>query len=285
MKRLLIGLFCAVLSHAVFAGSLDAIRKQVQASTVVTGVIDVASDGHVLGYTIDRPEKLPEAVVGLIKQGVPTWKFEPAVQDGKPVQAKAKMSIRVVAKYLDKEHMTVGITGAQFEKANAQAGESVSYGDRAWPHYPADAVRARVSGTVYLLLRVGPQGQVEDAVAQQVNLALVDTEAGMEHWRKVLADASLRAAKRWTFHPPTSGEHLHDPYWVARVPVKFTLRSMGARKEGEYGQWDAYVPGPIQPVMWPDKDKMFSGAADAMAGDGLFQLDQGLHLNTPLNGA
>jgi hypothetical protein len=285
MKRLWSGVLIATLSHAALAGNLDNVRKEVQASMLVTGTIDVAPDGNVAGYNIDHSDKLPKPVNELIAQGVPTWKFEPPTSDGKPVLAKANMSLRIVAKYLDKEHMALTIGGAQFGKKNVRPGEEVEYKDHSVkPHYPMEAARSRVSGTVYVLLRVRPDGQVQDAVAQQVNLKSIDTESGMEHWRKLFSDAALHAATRWTFTPPTIGTHVHDPYWVARVPVAFSVDRWDNGKN-DYGKWNVYIPGPIQPVMWPDKDKMFTGAPDAMPGDGLYQVEQSLRLTTPLNGA
>jgi outer membrane biosynthesis protein TonB len=272
MKRVLTGLLIAMLSHVALAGTRADVRKQVQASLLVTGTVDVGADGSVKSYSIDRSDVLPKPVDELIAKGVPNWKFEPATQNGNPVQTKAKMTLRIVAKYLDKDHMSITFGGAQFPKENVQPGENVSYKDRPQPKYPQEAIDARVSGTVYLLLRIGPHGEVQDVAAEQVNLALVDNEMKMKHWRTVLGETALRAARRWTFNTPTSGEHVHDAYWVARVPVRFNLLPMGAREVDTYGQWDVYVPGPVQPPLWPDKDKMFTGAPDAMAGEGLFQL-------------
>jgi hypothetical protein len=287
MKRLLAGWLMAVLSCVALAGTRADVRKQVQASMLVTGTVEVGTDGSVLGYTIDRSDRLPKPVDELIAKGVPTWKFEPATQDGHPVKAKARMSLRIVARYVDKDHMAITFGGAQFPKADEQPGASITYKDRKNPRYPQEAVEARVSGTVYLLLRVGPHGEVQDAAAEQVNLAIVDNETMMKHWRTVLGHTALSAVKNWTFNTPTTGEHVHDAYWIARVPIRFDLKPMGAggKEEDTYGRWDVYVPGPVEPPMWPDRDKMFTGAPDAMAGDGLFQLDQGLHLATPLNGA
>ncbi|HEY0198759.1 MAG TPA: energy transducer TonB [Rhodanobacter sp.] len=285
MKHLLTGLLVALLSATVYAKGLDPALEQMRASMLLSGSIEVGPDGSVRSYSLDRADRVPAEVRGLVDKAAHVWKFEPILQDGKPAIAKAKMSLRIVATPVDNEHMTISIAGAQFGQKGNKPGEEVSYKDRAPPRYPMSAVQARVSGTVYLLLRVNRQGRVADALAQQINLDVRADKRSMERWRKVLGDAALRATSQWTFNPPTSGKHLHDDYWVARVPVVFNLRPSGMPIVDEYGKWRGYMPGPLQPVMWPDKDKMFSGAADAISGDGLFQLDQGLHLTTPLNGA
>lgn len=285
MKRLLMGCCLAMLACMVSAADLSATMKQARASMLLTGSVEVTPDGTVRSYAIDRSDRVPEEVRALVEKASRVWKFEPVLQDGKPVNAKASMSLRVMAEAVDSTHTRISIAGAQFGKESAVPGDSISYKDRPRHFYPLSAVDARVSGTAYLLLRIGRQGEVDDAVAQQVNLDWSGDVRNQSRWRKVLGDAALHAARRWTFHTPTTGKHVQDDYWVARVPVVFGLRQAGAPQVDDYGQWHAYLPGPIQPVMWPDKDKMFSGAPDAIAGDGLFQLDQGLHLATPLNGA
>jgi hypothetical protein len=283
MKRLLLGLICILLGHVVLASGADAVRKQAQASMLVMGSIDVAPDGSVQSYAIDHADKLPPVVVELLDKNVPTWKFEPVCVDGKPVLATAKMSLRIVARRSDDHHFSAGIVGAQFGQDHEVATDSISYKTREQPHYPAMAVENRVSGTVYLLLRVGRQGQVEDAATEQVNLGVYASEVDMERFRSVLATAALKASEQWTFNVPTTGKHVTDDYWVARVPVNFSLSA--DRKPDLYGQWQSYVPGPRQLVPWIEKGRLMAGDADATPAGGIYQLEQGLHLTTSLGGS
>lgn len=284
MKRFLMGLFCALLSAAALAAGPAAVRKRVQASMLLTGTIVVAPDGSVSSYAIDKPEKLPPMVTGLIAESIPRWKFEPTLLDGKPVAAKAKMSVRFVAKPVGDDKYSVGISGAEF--GQNVPGESITYKDRVAPTYPHEAARSRVSGTVYLLLRVERQGQVQEAVAEQVNLVVVDNDEEMERWRKMLANSALAAARKWTFNLPTSGEHMNDEYWVARVPVTYGLGRYDELRADDYGKWQPYVPGPRQPVPWIDEQRLLSGSADALPDEGLHPLVRdGLRLITPHDGA
>jgi TonB family protein len=283
MKRFLIGLFCALLSVAALAAGPGEVRKRVQASMLLTGKIVVAPDGNVRSYAVDQAEKLPPAVAGLIANNVPRWKFEPTLLDGKPVAAEAKMSFRVVAEPVDGGKFSMGISGAEF--GQGKPGESISYNKRVRVIYPPEAAQARVSGTVYLVLRVGRQGQVVDVVAQQVNMRVLASDSELERWRQVLARSAMRAARQWTFNPPTSGKWVDADYWVARVPVNFNLRTPGMPKEESYGQWQEYVPGPRQPIPWFDKEQMASTSADALPDGDIRQVDQGLRLTSPLNGS
>lgn len=148
MKRLLLGLFCVLLSGATLAAGPNAVRKRAQASMLVTGSVEVAPDGSVRGYAIDQPDQLPPVVVDLIRKNVPTWTFVPVLVDGRPVAAKAKMSLRMVAKRIDDQHESIGITGAQFGQKDADAAEDISYKNHPSPQYPGLSLRAHVSGTV-----------------------------------------------------------------------------------------------------------------------------------------
>lgn len=284
MKRWLLGLLCVLLSGAALAAGPTEVRKRIQASMLLTGSIVVAPDGSVRSYAIDKAEKLPSAVSELIANSIPHWKFEPTLLDGKPVAAKAKMSLRLVAKPVGDDNYSISISGTQF--GQDAPGESISYKDRVAPTYPYQAVQARVSGTVYLVLRVGRQGRVQEAEAEQVNLAVVANDLELERWRKVLARSALMAARKWTFNLPRSGEHMNDEYWIAWVPVTYSLRVFGERPVYEYGKWEAYVPGPRQLVPWIDDPRLLSGSVDALPEGGIHLLGRdGLRLITPLGGA
>ena len=282
MKRFLMGLFCVLLSAAALAAGPNEVRKRVQASMLLTGKIVVAPDGSVRSYIVDKAEKVPPAVISLIANNVPRWKFEPTLLDGKPVAAEAEMSFRVVAKPIGDDNFSISINGAEF--GQGKRGESISSKKRVRPVYPPEAVHSLVSGTVYLLLRVGRQGQVVDAVSEQVNMTVLGSDAELERWRQVLANSALRAARQWTFDPPTSGKGVDAEYWLARVPVNFNLHIDGMPRNGGYGEWQEYVPGPRQPVPWFDNKQMASSSADALPDGDIQQVDQGLHLTSPLNG-
>jgi len=287
MKRWLLGICCVALSCAALAAGPNVVRKRAQASMLVTGTIEVAPDGSVHGYALDQADKLPPGVVGLIGKDVPAWTFQPVLIDGKPVLAKAKMSLRIVAKRVDDEHASISITGAQFGQQGGVAGETTSYKTRPAPKYPWMEQQARVSGTVYLLLRVGRNGQVEDAAAEQVNLAVYASDSDMERFRDDLAKAALAAATHWTFNTPTKGKHASDDHWVARVPVNFQMTPFGGpQPEEAYGKWQSYIPGPHALVPWMiEKDKLISGEVDAIPAGSIYQVDEGFRLTTPLGGA
>jgi hypothetical protein len=281
MKRLLIGWFCLLLSGAAAAANVAAMRKQVESSVLVTGTIVVAPDGHVAGYALDRPEKLAEPVVGLIGKAVPWWRFQPVLLAGKPVTAKARMSLRIVARRTENNQYELGIHGVNFGDGSSK--DRLRPLQQTPPRYPQEALHARVAGTVYLVVQIDRQGQVRDVIAQQVNLAAVGSEHVMQHWRDVLANASIKAARQWVFDPAGASA---DEFRVVRAPIAYALNlSPPGSKDDGYGRWDSYVPGPQQPVPWFDKSHLISDNVDALPSGGVYPMQQSLTLMTPLNKA
>lgn len=281
MKRWLIGLFCVLLSGAALAAGPAAVRKRVQASMLLTGTIVVAPDGSVSQYSVDHAEKLPPEVSGLLAKAVPAWRFAPVVVDGKPVIAKTTMSMRIVARPVSNDKYSIGVAGVIFNDGQDKTGESITWKNEVQPVYPRDAVDLGVSGTVYVLARVDRQGRVVEAIARQVDLGIIASDEQLAVWRRMLADATMRAVKRSTFDPPTVGKSAADPYWQVAFPVAFAL---AAGTASSYGQWQLYVPGPVQEAPWVDK-RVLAGSADAMPDGGIYQANPVLHLLTPLKGS
>jgi hypothetical protein len=264
-----------LLSGAAFAGGPGAVRKQIESSLLVKGTIDISADGRVLGHALERAGTLPEGVVGMIDKAVPQWRFEPVELREGTTRARAPMSLRIVAKKLDADSFIVQIRGAQF--GSYAPDEVASSRQMTPPRYPQAAAYAGVGGTVYTVLRIGRDGRVEDAIAEQVNLRVIASEPVMARWRKVLAQAALHAARGWAFNPPTKRADVDAPYWLVRVPVDFIAPD---QKQPEEHEWHAYVPGPRETVPWdPEASSM---GADALAAGGVYPVGRGLRLLTPL---
>lgn len=283
MKRFFVGVTSLAFTGLVVAAGPGAVRKQVEASMLLTGDIVVAPDGSVKSYELDKSDKIPADVAGLIGSATQRWHFEPVMRDGQAVTAKARMSIRVVASHPtpDSKDFVAHIAGATFGDYDDASTEKVTYVERKPPGYPELAARSHVGGTVYVLLRIGRDGKVIDAEAEQVNLSVVASDGDMKVWRKVLAAPSVAAAKQWTFRIPTTGEHAGDRYYVTRVPVMYRLERTAP--DANYGVWQAYVPGPRETASWAHDDRTAGGSTDALP-DGQIQLvGAGLKLTTPVS--
>ncbi|WP_333681753.1 energy transducer TonB [Dyella sp.] len=283
MKRWMAGVLCALLACTVWAsGGPGEVRKQAEASMLVTGWIEVMPDGSVHNYTIDHPEKIPVAISDLIQRNVPKWQFK--LEDHEDVIRRARMNIRIIAKRVDDQHDSIAISGASFGEGDAKPTDSITYKDRTSPHYPSDAVNARVGGTVFLYARIGRDGRVQNIAVEQVNLGVYGSEAQMRHYRKVLGDAALNSIKNWTFNIPTTGKQMMDPYWDGVIPVTFEVNDVSAPKKDTYGRWEAYVPGPRESIPWM-KSSHLASSPDTIPEGGFSQVDQPVQLKTALDGA
>lgn len=85
------------VSFDTFAG-IKEVRQQIEASMLVMGYVYIEPDGRVGRLELDQTEKLPPAVKQLMESAAPQWQFDPAKVDGVARKAKARMSLRVVAK-------------------------------------------------------------------------------------------------------------------------------------------------------------------------------------------
>lgn len=277
MKRLLLGVVGLLLAGSALAGGPRAVRERVEASMVVTGSIGVTPQGTVLAYTLDHPEKLPPVVAEVIGKAIPRWTFQPVLRAGKPVAAKASMSLRVVAQSTGDGKFRLFVRSAYF----GDPAQGIRKDKGTPPRYPREAIRQRLDATVYLALRIDRAGKVTDAAAQQVNLRAIADDNTLERWRKLFAQSSLEAARKWGFTPAEASDP--ELYRVVRVPVSYRInQGSGTPPKLAYGEWETYVPGPLEPVPWPDADQLLSGGADALPDDGVFGRSS-LSLLTPLD--
>lgn len=279
MKRMLYAIPLLLVPALAMATGVSAPYRNVQASMLVSGDIEVAPDGSVMQYTLDRPAELPSQVKGMLAKAVPTWKFQPVIVDGKPVIAKAAMTVRVVAKPVDKENFRISVESAHF--GHQEGDPAIKSIRKQQPVYPRSAINDRVSGVVYVIARVDASGKVADVAAQQVNLHNSGSAVQLKRWRGELAQASVHAIQNWTFTPAASGAASGR---LVRMPVTFVLRSGVASSKPRYGQWDVYVPGPVQLIPWLD-NRLLSAGVDAVSDGAIDQVGQGLQLLTPLTGA
>jgi hypothetical protein len=276
---ILLGLSLALLAPVLPVGadtSRQAVRDSVEMSMLVTGSVDIDADGHVIGHTLDQPDKLPLVVRKLIDEVVPQWRFEPVKLGPGTNRGRARMGLRVIAKKTAPDSYSLRIGGASFGAEGGVEGKTITSRSMRPPQYPQGAARARVSGTVYLILKIGREGAVEDAFAEQVNLTVLGNERQMTQGRKLLSDASTLAARRWRFNVPTQGDLADDPAWFVRVPVAFMFP--GTAKSG-YGEWLAYVPGPRNQAPWRTEQ---DAAADALIAGEVYPVGSGPKLLTPL---
>lgn len=265
-------------------GGIGGVRDRVESSLVVRGELSIEADGSVSALQLDKEEALPSGVVSMVRGAASKWRFEPIMQEGVAVPVSAPMSLRVVARMLDADRFEISLRGVNFSRLDREDPQNIARVSMTPPRYPEQAFRSGVSGSVYLLLKVGRDGGVEDAFAEQVNLTFISRENEQRRARELLAKSALAAAKQWTFRVPTQGPEASQPFWNVRVPVSYSLDRGGAEGQ-EQGRWVSYVPGPRERAPWRDESEQIGFSPDALADGSVNLVDNnGPRLLTPLQG-
>ena len=265
------------------AGTAREVRKQAESSLRVSGSIVIGMDGAVLSHELDPEAPLTPVLVEFIRGAVAKWRFEPVLVDGKRVNAKVPMSLRLVARRADDGNVSVSIASTYFgAQSDAPATDQPQSVQMTPPRYPKGALYMGGKGTVYLIVQVGRDGKVLNADAEQVNLRVAGTTAQMNELRKQFTDASVRAARGWKFSAPTTGEEANQDSWLVRVPVDYVLVGPGERRLKPDVGWDTYIPGPRNAGMpWAAEKLRMAGSPDALPEEGVFPLRQGAKLLSP----
>ena len=199
-------LLVVLLCSAGVASEADArvpaaVIAQAQMSMMLDGTIDVEADGRVSALRIDGEADYPGGVVAHVHQVVQGWEFEPVLRDGQPVAFTTPMTIRLVASQIGDGGYEIRIASTRFGEHDPEDRSRVRTLAMTPPRYPEQAYRAGVTGTVYLAVQVGRDGQVLDVAAEQVDLTSAGTERVMAQARELLARTSTQAARRWRFPP------------------------------------------------------------------------------------
>lgn len=260
------------------------VRKRAEASMTLSGVIDIGREGQVEAFQLDHREKVDADIAGFVDKAVNSWRFEPVLVDGKPVPARTVVQLRLLADNMSEGSMQVRVADANFgpvRDERAGTTDEVTGKRLAPPAYPSQAVSMRGQGTVLLLVKVGRDGKVADVIAEQTNLTVVGSEREMAQLRDILAKASLRNAKRWSFNPPTTGEYKDSDFWTVRVPVYYSFDPKAER----YGRWSAYIPGPRERAPWKTGEDSAVAGTDLLPEGGVYMVgarQTGPRLLTPL---
>ncbi|HYQ25494.1 energy transducer TonB [Stenotrophomonas sp.] len=265
------------------AQSVREVRKQMEASMTLNGVINIGREGQVEAFQLDRRDKVAADVASMVEGTVRNWRFEPVLVDGKAVSARTEVRLRLLADSLTGTTMQIRVADANFgpvSDENKPSTDNVSSLKMRAPAYPERAAAIRGQGDVMLLVKVGRDGKVADVIAEQTNLTVVAPERQMQMLRDVLAKASVNTARSWTFNPPTTGANKDDAFWTVRVPVRYDF----SQREERYGRWSAYIPGPRQQAPWRTGEDEKATGTDLLPEGGIYMVgrNDGPRLLTPL---
>lgn len=266
-------------------GSKREVLGKAESSLLVKGEIHIETDGSVSAVVLDRKRRLDPGIARFVHETASKWTFEPVQENGKPVSVRSPMAVNLVATVSQAGSVDIRVGGVNFSGPADDSDESIRRLRTAVPTYPPRAVAMGAEGIVYLLVQVSPDGKVTDVVAEQVNLTVVASSQQMQRMRELLTTASISAARRWTFLPPTSGPEADAPFWTVRVPAQFILNLQNDPERA--GRWETYIPGPRQRAPWLVDQDAPGFSPDALSDGGLYMVGadkKAPKLLTPLGG-
>lgn len=230
------------------------VRNQVVGSMRLTGTLVVGADGAITAYAIDHSEKVTPEVLRHVARYVPRWRV---IESGGA--GNKRFSVRVMATPRGDGYFALSLVGASIVEKRRPEEDLIAHGRLKIPSYPRSLGGIGVSGTVYVVVKVGRDGDVEDFVTEQVNLNLVGTSAEVVKAQADFAAHTAAAVRQWKFRWPKAGPDASQPYLSVRVPVDYILN----RRLG-YAEWEYYVPGPRRVAPWVQQDDgMALGAGEA----------------------
>lgn len=264
MKRFFLSLLLA--ASPVLAASPD-----VQVYTArAQGSLTIGADGRVLDVELSSESNLGTGVLDGYEERIRTWRFEPIVENGQPVNAKGLMQLSLVAaREKGNETATFGIRGVQF--MDPPGASPVAQGHRlAQPTYPANALRAGTGARVMVLVKIDGEGRPTKVTTERLELLGVATRQSHQgNLATQFRRSAEQVAAKWVFNGHAEGELL-------RVPVWYTTE-----------QWSTgWAPTTIQAIdlpEWAQLELAKEQATDLVAG-GAATAEQ-FKLLTPLDGA
>ena len=284
LKSILFALAMVLSMPAVADKSADekaGNAKKAIATMLVSGHVVIGTDGQVEEHDLDARAKLTPEMRAFVGDVISKWRFEPVKANGEVARARVAMSLRLAANKINDDAYSFRIASTYFgNREEEPETNSVRVAKKYLPKYPSELVGWRASGIVYLLLQVDPDGRVMNIGAEQVNLRLTGTDAQMELIRETFTKSAIRAVRKWKFHPPTTGPDAKGSSWLVWQPVDFGMFGEASAKSDD---WETYIPGPRNLNMpWAGKSYRSAGSPDALPDGGLYALQQGAKLLTPL---
>lgn len=282
-SRLIAITLMAALSCAAsaYANSPAVAQPAVEMTLLATGSVDIEPDGSVSGYRLDQQAQLPQPIRELADANVMKWRFEPILEDGVAVAARARMNLRFVATEVGEDDLELRLAGVTFPQ---RAAEGERLGVERQPstrEFGSIVGHYGVEGTVYVAVKVGRDGRLQQAAARQVNLRSRGPEEDMKRIRDAYARAAEQSVRRMRFTPVTAGPRKDDAYWTGTVPFELCLTQRCSQTPP--WQWVGYVPGPRTALPWEQvPGSTRSQDTDAMPSSGLQMVDHGIRLLTPL---
>lgn len=203
-----------------------------------SGRIVIATDGSVSEVSFGR--SLGSGIDEALAEQIRAWRFEPVLEQGRPVEAIAHMDLRLTAEFEGSREGKVSIASARFVDPPAATEAKAKARNLAWkpPTYPKKALQSGHGALLNLRVEVDDSGRV-------INVGGIDawltgpalSPKQRERMLERFIAASRRTVQDWQM--PTPAETGSRSY---TVPIRFLF---GTRDTTwRRAQWVALPPEP-----------------------------------------
>lgn len=238
------------------AGDLPDLADPVY-STRVDSTIEIGPDGRVQRY--EPATALKEPLADRVRALAEALRFEPVLVDGRPVIARTRMRLHLVAEPIGDGQLQVGIDHVGFPDEDGETRVPAGTPENPYIHgiaqrmplsYPPGALRMGLSGRVMVALRLAPDGSVVDAVPRQSALYLAKgANRDLARGLAILERAATQAVRRWRFDVRVpEGAHPKPEDLTGAINVEYLLDNLKPRP----GLWLYEARSRTRPLPWLD---------------------------------
>ena len=282
MRPIAIALLAALLAAPLQAApemrtrsqpALLVIETPVLASRV-DGWIEVGAEGSVVGY--EPITVLGEPLATRVKAMVRGFRFEPVVEGGRAVVARARMRLALVASELPDKSLRVSIENVTFPDPDGTP--SVQAGvprvvKKAPMRYPEANLPLGLAARVLVMVNMDGTGAIRDVAVRQS--ALLHARGSQSQVQKALAEfetAALRSISRWQVQTErVPGSPPAAEFLTGLVVVEFTVTGSPRPRAG---MWVWETRSAARPAPWADTETAarMPGVGDVSGQDALATL-------------
>lgn len=188
----------------------------------LSGSIDIAVDGSVEDVKLSPSlgKQVDAAVAGRILK----WRFEPIIEEGHAVPARAKLSITLEAKGEGDDFKT-GFRDIDFyEPSRYEAGPLAGLRPQLTPpSYPLEAAKEGAGADVYVIVEFDEEGKAIRAAVERMDLmpSYARKPGDLARLGTRFEQATLKAVQGWRY--PVEWIRSMDGR-LARIPVNFRMK-------------------------------------------------------------
>lgn len=205
----------------------DAVRNHISGKVVLRVTVDETGAPTLAEVASVEPESSTHALADAAIAAAMQWRYNPALKNGKPTGGEVLVPV---------DFSLDDGKGAAPKSSVASFASGASYRKMRPPVYSPGAITAKIDGVLYVKTRIGADGAVIDASADQA----------VPEGALALKQSIIAAVKTWQFNPATQGGQAVES--EALVPFRI---EMGNGSSVDPDHLSYHLQEPVYPSYLP----------------------------------